>query len=112
MVFIVQVKIIIQELKSNTFIGYNKKSEIKADTEVRISIHKNKISKNLGQGVLLVETASAVIKKNEITDNIKADLSLGGANSVDTFIVENKILGGRCKGIFSIECGKCWIFRN
>ncbi|CAK85226.1 unnamed protein product (macronuclear) [Paramecium tetraurelia] len=99
-------------IESNTFIGYNKKAGIKADTESRISIFKNKISKNLGQGVLLVETSSAVIEKNEITDNIKANIALGGANSVDTFIVENKILGGRCEGIFLIECGKCWIFRN
>jgi F-box protein 11 len=60
----------------------------------------------------LVETSSAVIERNEITDNIKANIALGGANSVDTFIVENKILGGRCEGIFLIECGKCWIFRN
>ncbi|CAD8139625.1 unnamed protein product [Paramecium pentaurelia] len=99
-------------IEDNTFIGYNKKAGIKADTESRISILKNKISKNLGQGVLLVETSSAVIEKNEISDNIKANIALGGSNSVDTFIVENKILGGRCEGIFLIECGKCWIFRN
>lgn len=99
-------------IESNNFIGYNKKAGIKADTEAKISIFKNKVSKNLGQGILLVETSSAVIEKNEVTDNIKANIALGGANSVDTFVVENKILGGRCEGIFLIECGKCWIFRN
>lgn len=35
-------------IESNNFIGYNKKAGIKADSEARISIYKNKISKNLG----------------------------------------------------------------
>jgi F-box protein 11 len=72
-------------------------------------VYKNKISKNLGQGVLLVETSSGIIERNEITDNIKANIALGGTNSVNTFIVENVIQGGRCEGIFVIECGECWI---
>ena len=41
--------------------------------------------------MLLVETASAVIEKNEISDNIKANIALGGTNSINTLIVENKI---------------------
>lgn len=31
---------------------------------------------------------------------------------MDTLIVENKISGGRCEGVFLIECGKAWILRN
>ena len=45
---------------------------MKADNDAYIVVYRNKISKNLGQGVLLVETSSAVIEKNEISDNIKA----------------------------------------
>lgn len=52
-----------------------------------------------------METSSAVIEKNEISDNIKANVALGGTNSVNTFIIDNKINGGRCEGIFAIECG-------
>jgi F-box protein 11 len=40
-----------------------------------------------------------------LTDNIKANIALGGANSAETVIVENKISGGRCEGIFIIEAG-------
>ena len=61
---------------------------------------------------MLVETASAIIERNDISENIKANIALGGKNSVDTFIVENKISQGRCEGIFAIECGKAWITRN
>ena len=85
---------------------------MKADNDAYIVVYRNKISKNLGQGVLLVETSSAVIEKNEISDNIKANVALGGINSVNTLIVENRIQGGRCEGIFVIECGECWIMRN
>jgi F-box protein 11 len=60
----------------------------------------------------LVETSSAIIEKNEISDNIKANIALGGSNSVNTIIVENKIMGSRCEGIFTIETGNCWILRN
>ena len=100
------------KIESNNFICYNKKAGIKADSDAHIVVVKNKISKNLGQGVLLVETSSGIIERNEITDNIKANIALGGTNSVNTFIVENTISGGRCEGIFVIECGECWIQRN
>ena len=53
-----------------------------------------------------------MIEKNDITDNIKANIALGGKHSVNTYIVENKIIGGRCEGIFIIEGGDCWIVRN
>ena len=100
------------KIEQNAFIGYNKKAGVKADNDAYIVVYRNKISKNLGQGVLLVETSSAVIEKNEISDNIKANVALGGINSVNTLIVENRIQGGRCEGIFVIECGECWIMRN
>ena len=37
---------------------------------------------------------------------------MGGFNSVNTFIVDNKIQGGRCEGIFIIESGEVWIKKN
>ncbi len=64
------------------------------------------------KGVLLVETSSGYIEKNNINENIKANIAFGGNNSVNTFIVENKIYGGRCEGIFVIEGGEAWIIRN
>lgn len=35
-------------IEQNTFIGYNMKAGIKADSDAHIIIYKNKISKNLG----------------------------------------------------------------
>ena len=60
----------------------------------------------------MVETSSAMIEKNEITDNIKANIALGGMNSLNTYIVRNIITGGRCEGIFIVEGGDCWITHN
>ena len=54
---------------------------------------------------MLVETSSGTIEGNEIKENIKANIALGGYNSVNTFIIENKISDGRCEGIFIIESG-------
>ncbi|EGR30705.1 hypothetical protein IMG5_125070, partial [Ichthyophthirius multifiliis] len=100
------------KIEQNQCISYNKKSGIRADENAEIAIYKNNISKNLGQGVLLVETSSAIVEKNEIYDNLKANIALGGSNSVDTLIVDNIIHSGRCEGIFIIDGGKTWIIRN
>jgi len=35
----------------------------------------------LGQGILLVETSSAVIEKNIISENLKANIAFGGIGS-------------------------------
>lgn len=62
--------------------------------------------------MLLVESSSAVIEKNEIYENLKANLALGGGNSVNTLIVENSIHNGRCEGLFIIDGENTWIMRN
>ena len=85
---------------------------MKADNNASISVYNNTISKNLGQGVLLVETSCGFIERNKISENIKANIAFGGCNSVETIIVENEILLGRCEGIFIIEGGHGWIIRN
>lgn len=100
------------KIEHNSFIGYNKKAGVKADNGAQIVVYKNNICKNLAQGVLLVETSSGYIEKNNINENIKANIAFGGNNSVNTFIVDNKIYGGRCEGIFVIEGGEGWIIRN
>lgn len=53
-----------------------------------------------------------MIEMNEISENIKANIALGGVNSLNTCIIRNLISGGRCEGIFVIECGDCWIMHN
>lgn len=64
------------------------------------------------QGVLIVESASATIEKNTVFENLKANIALGGGNSVNTLVVENTIYGGRCEGIFIIDGENTWILRN
>ena len=53
-----------------------------------------------------------MIEKNKISENLKANIALGGINSSNTFIVENEITLGRCEGIFLIDSDEAWIFRN
>jgi F-box protein 11 len=58
------------------------------------------------KGILIVESSSAIIERNNIHENIKANIAFGGNRSVNTFIIENRIFGGRCEGIFMIETGR------
>jgi len=96
----------------NSVIQYNKLAGIRVDGNAHCSILRNSISKNLAQGILVVETASAHIEKNSVFENIKANIALGGQNSTNTAIVDNKIEFGRCEGIFLISGGQCYIHRN
>ena len=41
----------------------------------------------------MVELSSGKIEKNYLCENIKANIALGGSNSVDIYIIENKITG-------------------
>ena len=50
--------------------------------------------------------SSAHIEDNEIYDNIKSNIAFGGEGSVNTTIVNNRIHGGRCEGIFVLNGGK------
>jgi len=47
-----------------------------------------------------------------ISQNYKANLAFGGAASVNTVVINNKIREGRAEGIFVIESGFAWIIRN
>jgi F-box protein 11 len=77
-----------------------------------VSIFDNRIFDNIFQGILITEHSSAHVERNEIIGNIKANIALGGDESCNTNIINNKILKGRCEGIFMIDCGKCLIMKN
>ncbi len=59
-----------------------------------------------------METSSAFIERNELIENIKANIAYGGKYSVNTHIFDNKIMDSKCDGICIIEGGKSWIFKN
>jgi len=61
---------------------------------------------------LIRENSSAHVERNEISSNIKANIAYGGEESCNTNIINNKILDGRCEGIFLIDCGNSLITRN
>lgn len=96
----------------NLEISFNKLCGIKVDNQATPQIMKNIISKNIFQGILIVENASAHIEDNQISENIKANIAFGGQLSSDTIITRNKILKGRCEGIFMIEAGTAYIKDN
>ncbi len=99
-------------IEANQFIGYNKKAGIKLEEEASPCIYNNTIVRNLAQGILLVEKAMAHIEMNKIYENVKANIAFGGKLSINTNILRNKIKGGKCEGIFIVECGQCWIHGN
>ena len=59
-----------------------------------------------------MDSASALIEKNKIFRNYKANIAYGGTNSADTLILNNRIFQSRSEGIFSIEAGFSWIKHN
>ena len=64
----------------------------------------NWIYHNYNQGILIVEGSSAHIIRNRIEHNIKANITLGGQESGNTRIVQNKILNSKSgEGIFVVE---------
>ena len=99
-------------IEKNLCVNQNAKAGIKAENDAQISITNNKIAKNFGQGILLVESTWAHIEANEINENFKANIALGGAKAADSVILRNEIKSSRCEGIFLIETGFCWIHRN
>ncbi len=99
-------------VEGNGFIGYNKLAGVMVEEEAEAHLFKNTISKNLGQGVLIAEKASAVVEKNHILDNIKAGVAFGGELSAKTALILNRIEGGRCEGVFMLECEEAWLMRN
>jgi F-box protein 11 len=96
----------------NKSISYNKLAGIKIDLEASCLIIKNHVFKNIHQGILVAEKSNAHIEKNEISENIKANLAFGGEGSTNNSVMRNKIFGGRCEGIFIIEGGLSLVYKN
>ena len=100
-------------IEKNLKICGNTLAGIKAvDGAVVTVVNNIDISKNYGQGILLVETSCGHIEKNTIMKNYKANIAYGGPNSSDTVILNNTIRESRAEGIFVIESGFSWIKRN
>ena len=59
-----------------------------------------------------METSSAIVENNRISDNLKANIALGGLGSQNTLICNNTITEGRCEGIFMLDACECMIVRN
>ena len=96
----------------DNIISYNLLCGIKTQMLAGPMIKFNKISKNNSQGILLVENSWATIIHNTISENLKANVALGGAESTNTFICRNKIKDGISEGIFIVRSGKCVVRGN
>jgi len=99
-------------IEKNHHITQNRKAGIRACEGAQVKILNNRIFSNYGQGVLLVDSSSGYIEKNEIFQNYKANIAFGGTKSADTVILNNLIYQSRSEGIFAIEAGFAWIKHN
>ena len=90
-------------IEQNQQIGFNNFSGIHISDEATPKIINNVIYENMHQGILVVTGSSAIIKGNEIRENIRANIAFGGKMSEFTNITENKIIGSRNEGIFVID---------
>ena len=96
----------------NPEISLSKLAGIKVFERAHPMISNNLIKNNLGQGILIVEGASAHIIRNQIEGNVKANIAFGGILSGDTVIEQNYIVFGRSEGIFMIEGEYAIIIKN
>lgn len=69
-------------------ISFNKLAGAKVDQEASIIIMKNEIFKNIHQGILVCERASAHMELNSVSENIKSNIAFGGEGLV--FLVHSK----------------------
>lgn len=97
---------------NNLDISFNKLAGVAVEFYGHASIVKNEIFKNINQGILVCEYCSAHVESNLIYENIKANVAFGGDGSQNNVLIGNEIFQGRCEGIFLIEGGFSYIFRN
>jgi hypothetical protein len=50
-----------------------------------------------------MESSFSHIECNNISDNILANIALGGSNSINTSIIKNNISGSKNEGIFCVQ---------
>lgn len=98
-------------IKGNT-ISQNQMCGVKTQSEATPLILSNTISNNGTQGILFVENSWGKIIDNTIEKNKKANIALGGAESMNSYISNNRILDGMAEGIFSIKSGRLNIRSN
>ena len=60
----------------------------------------------------MVESTTAKIEQNVISNNILANIALGGVGSGDTYIIKNTISGGNSEGIYIVHGENSLITRN
>jgi len=53
----------------------------------------------------VVETSCAKIESNFLHENMEANIAIGGQNSVNNFIVDNKIYSCLSAGIYIVDGG-------
>jgi len=100
------------KINANPDISLSRLAGIKVCDRAHPTISNNYIKNNLAQGILIVEGASAHIIKNELEENMKANIAFGGMLSGDTVIERNIIIRGRAEGIFMIEGEHAMIIKN
>lgn len=61
---------------------------------------------------MIVSDSSAIIEKNEIYKNIKANIAFGGKLSDQTLIYGNKIYSSRNEGIYAVQASESKIANN
>lgn len=92
-------------IKGNQIIG-NNLCGIKVQSEANPLILSNQIKENNTQGILFVENSWGKVIDNDIFYNSKANIALGGQDSMNTYISNNRIKNGYSEGIFIIKSGR------
>lgn len=108
----------------NNVIMYNLKAGIRCDQGADVSIFQNQIGTagynreepDAGHIVGGVQPGlhreEQHFREHQVLDRAGRLQQVPFKASVNTFIVDNKIQGGRCEGIFIIESGQVWIKKN
>lgn len=92
-------------IKGNQITG-NNLCGIKVQSEANPLILSNHIRENNTQGILFVENSWGKIIDNDISHNSKANIALGGQDSMNSYVSNNRIKNGYSEGIFIIKSGR------
>lgn len=96
-------------IEDNPIICNNRKAGIRVEDTAYAEIKGNDIYENICQGILLTTGTSAIIEKNCVYGNLRANVACGSGR---VLINENRIYRGRCEGIFVFEGNGCEINSN
>ncbi|CAG9332452.1 unnamed protein product [Blepharisma stoltei] len=96
-------------IEDNPIICNNRKAGIRIEDSANAEIRGNDIYENICQGILMTTGTSAIIDKNCVYGNLRANIACGSGKII---ISENRIYRGRCEGIFVFEGNGCEINSN